>query len=114
MGQDLFYPPNVGGWNEGRAWLSSRSIVARANFAHALGKGELWHPRRDPVLDKLVERHEAGEKLEERVHWLATLLWGEAPAEAVKETISKLNSLKDRALSTAVSLLLSRAEHQLG
>ena len=114
MGQDLFYPPNVGGWNEGRAWLGSRSIVARANFAHALGKGELWHPGRGPQLDKLIERYEAAEKLEERIQWLATLLWGDAPAEAVKETISKLNSLKDRSLSTAVSLLLSRAEHQLG
>ncbi len=35
MGQDLFYPPNVGGWNEGRSWLSSRTIVARSNFASA-------------------------------------------------------------------------------
>ena len=23
MGQDLFYPPNVGGWPGGRAWLST-------------------------------------------------------------------------------------------
>ena len=114
MGQDLFYPPNVGGWNEGRAWLGSRSIVARANFAHALGKGELWHPGRDPEFDKLIKRNEASEELHEQVQWLATLLWGDAPAMAVQETISKLNALKARSLSTAVSLLLSRAEHQLG
>ena len=44
MGQDLFYPPNVGGWSEGQAWLSSRSIVARANFAVAMTAGELWSP----------------------------------------------------------------------
>ncbi|WP_165230672.1 DUF1800 domain-containing protein [Aquisphaera insulae] len=36
IGQDLFYPPNVGGWREGRAWLSTRGMVARANFATAL------------------------------------------------------------------------------
>ncbi len=39
--QDLFYPPNVGGWPAGRAWLSTHTLVARANFAHALigGRG---------------------------------------------------------------------------
>ncbi len=114
MGQNLFYPPNVGGWNEGRAWLGSRAIIARANFASALAQGELWHPVRDLELDKLIQQHGAGEKIEEQVRWLATLLWGEAPAESVRETISKLNSLTDRSVSTAVSLLLSRAEHQLG
>jgi hypothetical protein len=41
IGQDLFYPPNVGGWPAGRAWLSSHTLVARANFAAALigGRG---------------------------------------------------------------------------
>ena len=40
MGQDLFYPPNVGGWAGGRRWLTSRSVVARANFAAALVEGD--------------------------------------------------------------------------
>jgi uncharacterized protein (DUF1800 family) len=33
LGQDLFYPPNVGGWPGGRAWLTTRSLIGRANFA---------------------------------------------------------------------------------
>jgi hypothetical protein len=41
MGQDLFYPPNVGGWPEGRSWLSTRSTIRRANYAAALVEG---HP----------------------------------------------------------------------
>src|SRR5262249_30276378 len=32
LGQDLFYPPNVGGWPGGRSWLSTRAIVGRANY----------------------------------------------------------------------------------
>ena len=40
MGQDLFYPPNVGGWSGGRAWYTTRSAIARANFATALVSGE--------------------------------------------------------------------------
>ncbi len=33
MGQDLFNPPNVKGWNEGRAWINGRTLLARVNFA---------------------------------------------------------------------------------
>jgi uncharacterized protein (DUF1800 family) len=39
MGQNLFDPPNVGGWPGGRAWITSRGLVARANFATALVEG---------------------------------------------------------------------------
>jgi uncharacterized protein (DUF1800 family) len=36
LGQDLFYPPNVGGWPGGRNWITTRSALGRANFAAAL------------------------------------------------------------------------------
>ena len=39
LGQELFYPPNVGGWPGGRSWLSARSLVSRTNFAAALVEG---------------------------------------------------------------------------
>jgi uncharacterized protein (DUF1800 family) len=41
LGQELFEPPNVGGWPGGRAWLSARSLIGRANFASALVEGRL-------------------------------------------------------------------------
>ena len=39
LGQELFEPPNVGGWPGGRAWLTPRSLVGRANFAASLVEG---------------------------------------------------------------------------
>ncbi len=39
LGQALFEPPNVGGWPGGRAWLTARALVGRANFAAALVDG---------------------------------------------------------------------------
>ncbi len=39
LGQDLLNPPNVGGWPEGREWLTGRSIIARTKFAAALVDG---------------------------------------------------------------------------
>ncbi len=39
LGQDLFDPPNVGGWPGGRSWITTRSAIGRANFAAALVDG---------------------------------------------------------------------------
>lgn len=36
MGQVLFYPPSVKGWDGGAAWLNSQSVLSRENFASAL------------------------------------------------------------------------------
>ncbi len=33
QGQSLFYPPNVKGWDGGRAWISSSNMLARANWS---------------------------------------------------------------------------------
>lgn len=41
MGQDLFYPPNVGGWSGGRSWLSTRTAIARTNYVTTLAEGKL-------------------------------------------------------------------------
>ncbi|MBV8750823.1 MAG: DUF1800 domain-containing protein, partial [Candidatus Eremiobacteraeota bacterium] len=38
MGQVLFYPPNVKGWDGGAAWLSSATILTRENFANAVAQ----------------------------------------------------------------------------
>ena len=56
MGQVLFYPPNVGGWNGGRQWLTTRTVIARANYATALAKGQLTNSLHEPVsnLGKLL------------------------------------------------------------
>jgi uncharacterized protein (DUF1800 family) len=36
MGQNLFAPPSVAGWEGGAAWANSATMLARANFALAL------------------------------------------------------------------------------
>jgi len=36
MGQQLFAPPNVKGWEGGRSWLNTATILARSNFAQHL------------------------------------------------------------------------------
>ena len=114
MGQELFYPPNVGGWNEDRAWLGSRTIIARANFAGALACGQLWHPSREPDFRHLLERHGGDVSLEGGTEWLATLLWGDAPASVIEQVVTHAETTKSsRPLSTVVAHLMARPEHQL-
>lgn len=36
MGMRLFEPPNVAGWNHGRAWINSGNLVSRYNYANRL------------------------------------------------------------------------------
>lgn len=58
LGQELFMPPNVGGWNGGRSWLSSRTIVGRSNFAVALVEGELQSPIKPLDFSSLMNKYE--------------------------------------------------------
>jgi uncharacterized protein (DUF1800 family) len=39
MGQALFAPPNVKGWDGDRAWINSRTLLERARFATAVAYG---------------------------------------------------------------------------
>jgi hypothetical protein len=32
LGQGLFFPPNVKGWEGGRSWINSSTLIGRANF----------------------------------------------------------------------------------
>src|SRR5262249_22920729 len=41
MGQALFAPPNVKGWEGGRSWLNNATVLARHNFAQLLASGSL-------------------------------------------------------------------------
>jgi len=40
LGQDLFAPPNVKGWDGGVAWISTNSLLARYNEAASLVQGD--------------------------------------------------------------------------
>ena len=107
MGQDLFYPPNVGGWSEGRSWLGTRTVIARANFAHAMSEGQLWHPAEKPDFESLFNRYQSKSGNQTMTQWLTTLFWGTAPEVVVDLVDSKEKN------NSIVLQLLTRPEHQL-
>src|SRR5262249_17787092 len=48
MGQQLFAPPNVKGWEGGRSWLNTATVLARHNFAQLLCSGTAQLNLADP------------------------------------------------------------------
>ncbi|HWY86216.1 MAG TPA: DUF1800 family protein, partial [Gemmataceae bacterium] len=52
QGQELFYPPNVGGWAGGRSWLNSTSMLERGNWCNDVvwGNPDLGMPPFEPTL----------------------------------------------------------------
>jgi hypothetical protein len=117
VGQDLFYPPNVGGWTGGRAWLTSRGIIARANFATALVQGELSTESEPLNLAALATRHGRGADLREAVGFFADLLLGGrlSPA-ALDDLTNRAESAHAPAAETlrrAVAVMLALPEAQL-
>jgi uncharacterized protein (DUF1800 family) len=57
LGQRLFYPPSVAGWNGGRAWLNGQTLLFRQNLALALTstQDDRFGRRTDPAT--VARRH---------------------------------------------------------
>ena len=41
LGQDLFAPPNVKGWDGGVSWITTNTLLARYNDAASLVQGDV-------------------------------------------------------------------------
>jgi uncharacterized protein (DUF1800 family) len=76
LGQNLFYPPNVGGWPGGRAWITTQAVLARANFAAALVAGRVVGRRQPLDAYALARRHGRGRDPDDLTIFFAELLTG--------------------------------------
>jgi uncharacterized protein (DUF1800 family) len=117
MGQDLFYPPNVGGWPGGRAWISTQAMIGRANFAAALVGGKLWRSGAPFDALGLAARHDRGKDLDDFLAFLGELLHGAPPPSAWRErllaTLGPRSALTPEAARRATALMLASPEAQL-
>jgi hypothetical protein len=113
LGQDVFYPPNVGGWPGGRSWLTTRAVIGRTNYAAALIDGtRVGRPGPMDVL-ALARRH--GEK--DIVAFATRLLLGTEPSPAWRARLAAGGGLKAteeaEAARRTVALILAMPEAQL-
>jgi uncharacterized protein (DUF1800 family) len=82
LGQNLFFPPSVKGWDGGRAWLNGQSLLFRQNLALSLTSTEdtRYGSRTDPA----ALAHKYGKKGDEELvdFFLALFLQGDAAPES--------------------------------
>jgi uncharacterized protein (DUF1800 family) len=115
LGQELFFPPNVGGWPGGRRWLSGRGIVARANFAAALALGQLGPNAKPPELIGLAGNHGRNDPAEALAFLAQTLngrILDRAQSSTLWQSTGSTGSDSER-FNRAVALLLAHPESQL-
>lgn len=113
LGQDLFYPPNVFGWPGGRSWLTTRSLIARTNFAAALVDGSLFKPSQPLDIEKLATRYDF--ETQRIPEFLGALLSGvDAAAPIVKQQAARLQGPNPPSLPEVVTAFLTSPITLLG
>jgi uncharacterized protein (DUF1800 family) len=114
LGQDLFYPPNVGGWKGGRGWISPQSMIGRANYAAALVNGTLTLPPQPFDALALAKRHGRGGDLGELIAFYGDLLLtGSRPDDRIADALGARTALTPQTARRAVILILASPEAQL-
>jgi len=121
MGQELFYPPDVSGWEGGAKWINSSTLLERINFANVVANAQkkkltfdptnLWDSTNQDFLDPQLQ-----------VDFFADLLLGglisQAARAALVDHLAKLGEqtsvlpIKER-LRSLVYLILASPDYQL-
>jgi uncharacterized protein (DUF1800 family) len=111
LGQDLFYPPNVGGWPGGRDWLTTRAVIGRANYAAALVDGK--RVGRPEPLDAVALARRHGEK--DVVAFYTRLLLGVEPTPAWRARLTAAVGRQpaEEAARRTAALILTMPEAQV-
>ncbi len=96
LGQLPFYPPSVGGWPSGQAWLSTASLSTRLEAGRELAAaGDL----------SIVEQASGSNRLEAAAYLLGVGGWSDRSAAALRPYAGQPASLVAVALSTAEFLV---------
>jgi hypothetical protein len=116
MGQGLFAPPSVAGWDWGQAWINSTTLLARANYILALlsDDDDTMGHRCDPA--GVAARHGFHRPVEAAKFLLDLLIAGPLDP-SVKDPIQKAVAAQSadpaRAVRDAARRILNLPEYQL-
>ncbi len=110
LGQNLFDPPNVKGWDGGRAWISSSTLLVRYNAAGLLVRGA---GGTRPDIDKLVPPGQPAEQTADSLAW--RLFQSPMPPSLRERTLAFLseNGTSSPARRDLLHLLMATPEYQL-
>jgi uncharacterized protein (DUF1800 family) len=113
LGQNLFEPPTVKGWEGNRLWIHSSSMLLRANFAAELTSGSRFGPIADP---RQVAARRGAVTESAAIELYGELLLQRDATEVVAE-ISRRTATAggsaDAKLRSAIYALMTAPEYQL-
>jgi uncharacterized protein (DUF1800 family) len=133
MGQVLFAPPNVKGWDGGKSWVSTSTLLFRYNFSNYLINGERRPgaaplpgrigppppiPEREPVNVAKFIPAELRDKPEELVAFLSRRFFGTSAPEKQRATFTQFLAERapntgDQTLRDLLHLMMSTPQFQL-
>lgn len=116
LGQRLFYPPNVKGWDGGRTWINSSTLLGRANFVRRLlghEKTRFGGTTLTNSMDQLGDRRGA----DVVTRWEQLLLARPLPTDVREHIARQIDAAKadqrDQRLREALHLVATQPEFQL-
>jgi uncharacterized protein (DUF1800 family) len=115
LGQVLFYPPSVKGWDGGRTWINATTLLGRANLVRTIVDLPASQFAGGTLVD-LAEKHQLDEATE-TVQWLADLLLAATLGSAAREPLVALarghQSDRRAQLATIIHAMSTLPEFQL-
>ncbi len=115
LGQGLYYPPSVKGWDGGRTWINSSTLLGRANLIRRLLDGGKTRYGKQSIAEYLKEH--GVDSSEELIDYLETSLFAVAiPASAKQRIVDRdASSSRDaqQRVRDAVHILCTLPEFQL-
>jgi uncharacterized protein (DUF1800 family) len=124
MGQLLFAPPNVKGWDGGKSWVSTSTLLFRYNFANYLLSGTIHQPtappalRRDPVELTKIAPAAVRKDPEKLIAALSARLFQASPTPKQSETFlaylkTRGAEADDETIRHLLHLMMSTPQFQL-
>ena len=116
LGRKLFYPPNVGGWPGDRAWLNSRTTIARANFGVAMVRGNLNRSGAATNLLTFAQNHIGEGDLPGAANFYFQLLTGSENKDRTEQLLkvsAEESNQPESTLNNFVAITLASPEAQL-
>lgn len=116
VGQGLFYPPNVKGWDGGRAWINSSTLLGRANLVQQLLTDETTKFGK-ATLEEYFKRLGLT-KNADIIHWIESTTLAVPLAADVKERLTaelkQSGMSREKQLRNTLHTIATLPEFQLG
>jgi uncharacterized protein (DUF1800 family) len=113
LGQGLLYPPSVKGWDGGRTWINSSTLLARSNLIRSLLKNDKTRFGKQTLVEHL--RKVGANSTDEIIDLLETTLFAVRIPAAAKDRIRRLtrDANETNKLTETVHALCTLPEFQL-